>query len=147
VVPLFRQQAKAGIITITDERMTRFWISLDQAVDLVLWAVEHMRGGEIFVPKIPSVRVIDVAEAIAPGVPRAIVGIRPGEKLHELLVTSDESRHTVDAGDLYVTLPEHPWWEAGGLVAAGKALPDGFVYSSDQNDRWLDVAELREALA
>src|SRR5947209_4242020 len=93
VVPLFRQQAATGRVTITDRRMTRFWITLDQAVDLVLYALEHMTGGEVFIPKIPSMKVVDLAEAVAPGVPRDVTGIRPGEKLHEVLLTADESRH------------------------------------------------------
>jgi UDP-N-acetylglucosamine 4,6-dehydratase len=148
VVPVFRDQiAKNGSLTITDERMTRFWITLPQAVDLVLYALTHMTGGEIFIPKIPSMRVVDLAEAMAPGVPREIIGIRPGEKLHEVLVTADESRHAIDAGDTYVVLPEHPWWVERPEWVAGKALDDGFVYSSDNNDRWLDAEELTALLS
>src|SRR5205814_4483676 len=96
VVPLFRDQAASGSLTITDERMTRFWITLPQAVDLVLFALRHATGGEVFIPKIPSMHVTDLAEAMAPGVPRDLIGIRPGEKLHEVLITADESRHTID---------------------------------------------------
>lgn len=147
VVPLFKQQAETGMLTITDERMTRFWITLDQAVDLVFFALEHASGGEVIVPKIPSVRVTDLAEAIAPGVPREVTGIRPGEKLHELLLTSDETRHTLDIGDRFVILPEHPWWSAGHPWSEGKPVADGFVYASDQNDHWLGVDELRSFLA
>ena len=100
VVPVFRDQlANHGRITITDERMTRFWITLPQAVDLVLHALDHMEGGEVFVPKIPSMRVVDLADAMAPGVAHELIGIRPGEKLHEILITPDEARHTIDAGD------------------------------------------------
>ena len=146
VVPLFRQQAQEGRLTITDERMTRFWITLDQAVDLVYFALEHMTGGEVFIPKIPSMRVVDLAEAMAPGVPRDVIGIRPGEKLHEVLVTADESRHTRDAGDVYVVLPEHPWWQGDPHWLEGKPLDDGFVYSSDRNDRWLTTKELATLL-
>ena len=142
VVPLFHQQAAAGRLTITDERMTRFWITLPQAVDLVLYAFEHMTGGEVFIPKIPSMKVVELAEAMAPGVPRDIVGIRPGEKLHEVLLTADESRHAIDAGDVYVVLPEHPWWDAHPKRLEGKSLDDGFVYSSDSNDWWLTTEEL-----
>jgi UDP-N-acetylglucosamine 4,6-dehydratase len=143
-VPVFRQQASTdGRITITDERMTRFWITLPQAVDLVLHALDHMQGGEIFVPKIPSMRVVDLAEALAPGVPRDVIGIRAGEKLHELLLTGDESRHTIDGGDVYVVLPEHPWWDENASKLAGTApLADDFVYSSDSNDWWLSSDEL-----
>jgi UDP-N-acetylglucosamine 4,6-dehydratase len=147
VVPVFRQQIeRAGRITITDERMTRFWIMLPQAVDLVLHALEHMHGGEVFIPKIPSMRVTDLAEAIAPGVPRDIIGIRPGEKLHELLITADESRHAIDAGSVYVVLPEQPWWDGKAPGAIGDRLPDGFVYASDTNDEWLTVPQLRAML-
>ena len=142
VVPLFRKQKEEGRITITDERMTRFWITLDQAVDLVLYAYEHMVGGEIFIPKIPSMRVTDLAEAMAPGVPVEVIGIRPGEKLHELLLTSDESRHAVDADDVYVILPEHPWWTDNPKWLEGKPLEDGFVYSSETNDWWLGPNDL-----
>ncbi len=147
VVPLFRQQvAEQGRITITDERMTRFWITLPQAVDLVLYALDHMEGGEVFIPKIPSMRVTDLADAIAPGVARETIGIRPGEKLHELLITADESRHAIDAGEVYVVLPEHPWWDAKGPAAFSNPIPDGFVYASDTNDVWLTVPELRAML-
>jgi UDP-N-acetylglucosamine 4,6-dehydratase len=142
VVPLFRKQKEEGRITITDERMTRFWITLDQAVDLVLYAVEHMVGGEIFIPKIPSMKVTDLADAMAPGVPVEVIGIRPGEKLHELLLTSDESRHSIDADDVYVVLPEHPWWEDNPKWIEGRPLADGFVYSSETNEWWLGPDDL-----
>jgi UDP-N-acetylglucosamine 4,6-dehydratase len=147
VVPVFRRQIEQdGRLTITDERMTRFWITLDQAVDLVMHAFDHGRGGEVFVPKIPSMRVVDLAEAMAPGVEREIIGIRPGEKLHELLLTSDESRHAVDIGDLYVVLPEHPWWDHDVAYRDGKPLADDFAYSSGTNDEWLGVEELAALL-
>ena len=143
VVPLFRQQmADQGRLTITDERMTRFWITLPQAVDLVLHALGNMEGGEIFIPKIPSMRVVDLAEAMAPGVPRDVIGIRPGEKLHELMLTADESRHAIDAGTTYVVLPEHSWWSEQTTRISGTPVPDGFVYSSDGNDRWLSAHDL-----
>ncbi len=147
VVPLFQRQRDEGHLTITDERMTRFWITLPQSADLVLYALEHMVGGEIFIPKIPSMRVVELADAMAPGVPREVIGIRAGEKLHELLITSDESRHTVDAGDVYVVLPEHPWWESHPRWIEGKPLEDGWVYSSDQNDWWLTRDELAELVS
>ena len=143
VVPLFRRQVDEGRLTITDERMTRFWISLPEAVQLVLHALEHAQGGEVFIPKIPSMRVVDLAEAMAPGVPVEVIGIRPGEKLHELLLTSDESRHAVDAGDTYVLLPEHQWWDTHSNESVGKPLDDGFIYGSDTNDEWLDSPALR----
>ena len=146
VVPLFRRQRDEGRLTITDERMTRFWITLAQAVDLVMYALEHSVGGEVFIPKIPSMRVTDLAEAMAPGVPVDVVGIRPGEKLHEVLITGDESRHTIDAGDVYVVLPEHPWWDDRPGWAAGEPVEDGFVYDSGTNDVWLDSDGLRRML-
>ena len=146
VIPLFRQQAQQGRITITDARMTRFWISLDQAVELVFYALEHMVGGEVFIPKIPSMRVPDLARAIAPDAEVDVIGIRPGEKIHEVLLTADESRHSIDAGEVYVVLPEHPWWVASPRWMEGKPLADGFVYSSDSNDRWLGEAEIAELL-
>jgi UDP-N-acetylglucosamine 4,6-dehydratase/5-epimerase len=147
VVPVFRAQKDAGRLTITDERMTRFWITLPQAVDLVLFALEHSIGGEVIVPKIPSVLVTDLAEAIAPGVPREVKGIRPGEKLHEILITADESRHTIDAGEVYVVLPEHPWWASHPRWMDGKPLDDGFVYASNTNDWWLGHDEVIAMLA
>ena len=148
VIPVFREQlARDGRLTITDDRMTRFWITLPQAVDLVLHALAGMEGGEIFVPKIPSMRVSDLAEALAPGAPRDVVGIRPGEKLHELLITSDEARHAIDAGNVYLVMPEHPWWDEMGPSAVGKACDDDFVYASDTNDEWLSIDDLRAVLA
>ena len=146
VVPLFREQAKQGRLTITDERMTRFWLTLDQAVDLVFHTLDHMHGGEIFVPKIPSVRVTDLAAAIAPNVPCEVTGIRPGEKLHETLLTVDEARHTVETDRHYVILPEHPWWDDEQAGHAGRAVVDDFVYASDTNSWWLDEHELRTLL-
>ncbi len=146
VVPLFREQLTSGRLTLTDPRMTRFWITLPQAVDLVLYALDHMVGGEVFIPKIPSMRVTDLAEAMAPGVPVDTIGIRPGEKLHEILLTDDESRHAIDAGDVYVVLPEHPWWTARPDWMGGTPLEDGFTYASHTNDWWLDAAELQALL-
>ena len=147
VVPLFeRQIAEGGPLTITDERMTRFWITLPEAVDLVMTALDRSVGGEIFIPKIPSMRVTDLAEAMAPDLERRTIGIRPGEKLHEILITDDEARHSIDAGDIYVVLPEHPWWTSAPHWVEGAALPDGFVYASGTNDEWLDVDQLRAQL-
>ena len=146
VVPLFRRQIAEGRLTITDERMTRFWITLPQAVDLVEYAMEHAVGGEIFIPKIPSMKVTDLAAAMAPGLPVEIIGIRPGEKLHEVLITDDESRHTVDAGDVYVVLPEHPWWTDRPRWVDGAPLEDGYIYASNTNDEWLGPDELRQVL-
>ena len=146
VVPLFGRQRLQGRVRITDERMTRFWITLDQAVDLVLFALDHAAGGEVFIPKIPSMRLVDLAEAIAPGVPVELIGIRPGEKLHEVLLTQDESRHAVEAEGLYIVLPEHAWWTDHPSWMVGKPLSEGFVYSSDGNDMWLTTEELRRLI-
>ena len=146
VVPVFRQQIAEGRITITDERMTRFWITLPQSVALVLYALEHMSGGEIFIPRIPSMHVVDLADVIAPGLPQEMIGIRPGEKLHEILLTNDESRHAIEVDQVYVVLPEHPWWTDHPRWIEGKPLQDGFVYASNTNDRWLDKDELASML-
>ncbi len=145
VVPVFQRQVEEGRLTITDERMTRFWITLAQAVDLVLYALERSRGGEIYVPKIPSMKITDLADAIGREVPRDITGIRPGEKLHELLLTADESRHAIETDDKYIVMPEHPWWDLDA-VGNGKPLPDGFTYASNTNDEWLDVAQLTDMI-
>ncbi|MGH2892647.1 MAG: polysaccharide biosynthesis protein, partial [Solirubrobacteraceae bacterium] len=139
VIPIFRQQAATGEVTITDERMTRFWITLQQAVEFVLSCLPLVKGGETFVPKIPSMRIVDVAEALAPDAARVITGIRPGEKLHEVLLTEDESRNSFDIGDRYVIMPAR----LETLPPAGDALPDGFRYSSDENDLWLTAEQLR----
>jgi UDP-N-acetylglucosamine 4,6-dehydratase/5-epimerase len=147
VVPLFKEQMKAGKLTITDERMTRFWITLPEAVDLVLFAMEHAKGGEIFIPKIPSMRMPDLAEAMAPGVPVEIIGIRPGEKLHEVLLTDDEARHAIETEDNYVVLPEHPWWTDEHPWIDGKPLQDDFVYASNTNEWWLSSDELQARIA
>lgn len=147
VVPLFQEQKAQGRITLTDERMTRFWITLPQAVDLVLYALEHMHGGEVFIPKIPSMKVLDLAATIAPDLPREIIGIRPGEKLHEVLLTSDESRHSIDVGDVYVVLPEQPSWTFHRYWIDGKPLDEGFTYSSENNAAWLSDEQLRVMLS
>jgi UDP-N-acetylglucosamine 4,6-dehydratase len=145
VVPIFLKQAEQGELTITDERMTRFWITLPQAVDFVLKRLAVMEGGEIFVPKIPSMRVVDLADAIAPGATRTVTGIRPGEKLHEVMLTEDESRHALEQDDGYLIYPEFPTWRSEPYTG-GEPPEDGFRYSSDNNDEWLDAAALREML-
>ncbi len=139
VIPIFRQQSLTGTVTITDERMTRFWITLDQAVEFVLSSIPMVRGGETFVPKIPSMRVVDIAAALAPEAERVITGIRPGEKLHEVLLTEDEARHSYDLGDRYVILPAR----LEPVRVPGAPLPEGFRYSSDANEQWLTPEEFR----
>jgi len=145
VIPIFLAQADTGRITITDERMTRFWITLRQAVEFVLTRLDLMEGGEVFVPKIPSMRVSEIADAIAPDAERVIVGIRPGEKLSEVLVTEDESRHARELADCYVIHPEFPLWRSDPYTH-GSPVPEGFRYSSDTNPEQLTAAELRAML-
>jgi UDP-N-acetylglucosamine 4,6-dehydratase/5-epimerase len=145
VIPLFLRQRETGTLTVTDPRMTRFFITLSAAVDFVITSAEQMVGGEIFVPKIPSVRIMELAAAIAPEAKIDLVGIRPGEKLHEQLLMSDEARHTIDLGDRYGVLPEFHAWTQSELPA-GDPLPEGFIYSSDTNTEWLEAEALQEFL-
>ncbi|MFQ5889666.1 MAG: UDP-N-acetylglucosamine 4,6-dehydratase (inverting) [Gemmatimonadota bacterium] len=145
VIPVFRQQRTNGKITITDHRMTRFWITLDRGVEFVMSCIEVMYGGEVFVPKIPSMRIIDLAEAVAPGCDVEYIGIRPGEKVHEALVSANEVRHTVELEDMYVILPVHPWWPIDNW-SKGRALPEDFRYASNTNSDWLSIDELRELI-
>lgn len=146
VVPLFLKQRGHGLLTITDDRMTRFWITLNQAVEFVVYAVENMQGGEVFVPKIPSMRVLDLAEAIAPGCKVSRVGVRPGEKVHEILITEEDSHNTFEYPEMYVTYPRFAWWNAKKLKG-GKAVPMGFTYASDSNEHWLTTEDLRKILS
>ncbi len=142
VVPLFRRLVAEGRpLTVTDRRMTRFWITLADAVELVMYAFDNMRGGEVFVPRLPSMRITDLAEAMAPGTDVEYVGIRPGEKLHEQLITIDEARHTVRVGDVYVVLPESHDWKKG-TEWSGTSVPDDFEYISGTNDEWLTSEQL-----
>jgi UDP-N-acetylglucosamine 4,6-dehydratase/5-epimerase len=143
VIPLFREQSRNGHLTITDERMTRFWIDMDGAIRLVLRGLDLMTGGEIFIPKLPTTDIVTLAEALAPGVPRRTVGIRPGEKLHETLISVEESRRTRDLGDLLVIWPEFQFHGHGPADAPGSRVPDGFSYTSDQPDLRLDVEQTR----
>jgi len=144
VVPLFLKQRASGKITITDERMTRFWLSLEQGVHFVINCIEQMEGGEVFVPKIPSTKVIDLARAIAPDAEIEIIGIRPGEKLHEDLLSVDEARHTVEVEDMYVVQPAGAFWFGYSWQDEGKSLPEGFAYTSANNTEWLDLEGIRE---
>ncbi|HOB43304.1 MAG TPA: UDP-N-acetylglucosamine 4,6-dehydratase (inverting) [Bacillota bacterium] len=141
IIPLFLEQRKQGRVTITDERMTRFWLTLEQGARFVARCIETMKGGEIFVPKIPSMRITDLARVIAPDCEVEIIGIRPGEKLHEVLLTEDEARHSKDMGDYFVIEPELQFWQKNDGYE-GKNLPEGFRYSSDSNIDWLDADDL-----
>lgn len=141
VIPFFKSMAGSGVLPITDERMTRFWITLDQGVEFVLSSLERMVGGELFVPKIPSMRITELAKAMAPEARIEIVGIRPGEKLHEEMISVDDARRTIDAGDRYIIQPEFGWWT--DETVKGTPVPEGFAYTSDRNDNWLTSEQLK----
>lgn len=142
VVPLFLEQKKDGVLTITDEKMTRFWITLEQGVRFVIECIDRMRGGEVFVPKIPSMKITDLADVIAPRAKKEVIGIRPGEKVNEILLTEEEARHAREFDDYFVIEPEYPFWGKDD-VQGGKLLPEGFRYTSDNNNWWLSKDELK----
>jgi UDP-N-acetylglucosamine 4,6-dehydratase len=143
VVPVFLKQRGTGKLTITDERMTRFWLSLEEGVRFVIGCIERMQGGEVFVPKIASMKVVDLAKAIAPEAALDFVGIRPGEKLHEVLISEDEARNTLETEGMYIVKPPETLWERS-LNYQGTPLSDGFRFSSDANTKWLDPAGIKE---
>lgn len=140
VVPIFLDQRETGVVTITDERMTRFWITLDQGVEFVSRCIEQMTGGEVFVPKIPSMRLMDLVTALAPHCRVSFVGIRPGEKIHEVLLSIDEARHAVETDSMFVIQPAFPWWSSQRIEDA-RPLPDGFSYTSNNNPDWLTTEQ------
>jgi UDP-N-acetylglucosamine 4,6-dehydratase len=149
-VPLLRKLVADGAesIPITDERMTRFWITVDQGVNFVLSSLAMMDGGEIFVPKIPSMNMVDMAQALAPGLPFHVIGIRPGEKLHEIMITRDDARNTVEYGDRYLILPQFgSWGETQGRDKTYRPVVENFVYSSDSNSEILSSEQLLEMCA
>lgn len=148
VIPFFIKKKKDGVIPITDETMTRFNITLQGGVDMVLHALEHAWGGEIFVPKIPSYRITDVAEAIGPECKKVVVGIRPGEKIHEEMITTSDSFYTYDLGQYYAIVSSTPYWKVDNFVKHfnAKKVPLGFCYSSGANDEWVTVSELRQLI-
>ncbi len=145
VIPLFLRQKASGVVTVTDPRMTRFWLTLEQGVRCVLHSLERMEGGEIFVPKIPSMNIVDLAEAIAPECERRFIGIRPGEKLHETLVSEDESRHAAETDEMYVIRPPYSTEDAVPC-AVGAGNCEGFKYTSDTCSQSLSVDELRNLI-
>jgi len=147
VVPLFLKQRASGKVTITDDRMTRFWLSLEQGVHFVINCIEQMEGGEVFVPKIPSTTIVDLAKAIAPESEIDIIGIRPGEKLHEVLISEDEARTTVEMERMYVVQPAEALWFGYQWQSKGTLLTDGYRYSSDNNSEWLDVNGIKQFVA
>ena len=145
VIPFFAKKAKDGTIPITDERMTRFLITLEEAVNFVIKSFSMMHGGELFVPKIPSVRIIDLAMAMAPKCKIRIIGTRPGEKLHEVMVSEDDARNTLEFKGYYIVKPNFPWWEDKNH-SGGKKVSNGFRYSSNNNKDWLEGKRLKEFL-
>ena len=148
VIPFFLKQREQGMISITDRRMTRFNITLDQGVQLVLFALSRMWGGEIFIPKIPSYRILDLVEAIAPGCKKMFIGIRPGEKLHEEMITTTDALNTMEFNDYFVIMPSCPLWSVEGFMRRfeGRRCPEGFHYSSGDNTKWLTVEQIRRLI-
>jgi len=146
VIPFFHKMRSTGSLPITDKRMTRFWITLDQGVQFVLDSLQRMKGGEIFVPKIPSVKVVDLARVIAPDCQLQFVGIRPGEKLHEAMITEDDARKTVEFDDYFIIKPEQPGWLSEGETYGGVPLHERFSYCSHTNSHWLTDEEIRQYL-
>jgi UDP-N-acetylglucosamine 4,6-dehydratase/5-epimerase len=152
VIPFFLEQKEKGILPITDERMTRFSITLQDGVDFVLKCLDRMWGGELFVPKIPSYRILDVAEAIAPGIKKKIIGIRPGEKLHEEMITKTDAINTVEFDDYYVILPSIDMWEIKKFINESNSIPGkkcnhNFTYDSEINKHFLTVEELKNMVS
>jgi UDP-N-acetylglucosamine 4,6-dehydratase len=147
VVPIFLKQRQNGKLTITDMRMTRFWLTLEQGVRFVIRCTEQMHGGEVFVPKIPSTRIVDLARVIAPDAELEVVGIRPGEKLHEVLIHEDEARSTVELEDMFVVQPSSELWFGHEWQNEGKPLEDGFRYTSETNPQWLSVDQIHALIA
>lgn len=141
VIPVFLEQRRNGVITITDSRMTRFWLTLEQGVRFVVKCLELMQGGEVFVPKIPSMKIVDLAKLVAPEAEMKIIGIRPGEKIHEVLLSEDEASHTCELDDMFVIQPLDVWW-GDGHWADGRPLSAGFRYASDTNPCWLTPEEM-----
>jgi len=149
VIPFFLERRKTGVLPITDPAMTRFNISLQEGVDMVLWALEHAQGGEIFVPKIPSYRITDVAKAIGPECEHPVIGIRPGEKIHEEMITASDSANTVDIGNYFAILPSAGDHSVQSYCAAfgGQPVAPGFAYDSGSNTEFLTVAQLQQLIA
>jgi UDP-N-acetylglucosamine 4,6-dehydratase len=147
VIPIFFQQRQNDKLTITDKRMTRFWLTLEQGVRFVIKCTEQMYGGEVFVPKIPSTKIIDLAKVIAPQADIEVIGIRPGEKLHEVLINTDEARATVELEDMFIVQPSGSLWFGHDWNDEGLSLPDGFHYGSDTNPQWLTIEQMHEIIA
>ena len=148
VIPFFQHIIDMGgtSLPITDYRMTRFWISLEQGVELVIKALDEAKGGETFISKIPSFKITDLAEAMLPGCEKPEVGIREGEKLHEIMVTREDSLHTYEYENHFIIYPHYNWWGKSDIIPGGKLVEQGFEYSSGTNTEWLSVDDLREKL-
>ena len=146
VIPFFLKKKDEGVIPITDERMTRFWIRLEQGVQFVLDSFKRMQGGELFVPKIPSMNILDLSKAIAPEAKIKIVGIRPGEKIHEVMISADDAVNTLEFDSYFVIQPAHPWFDNLEYIKinGGRQVENGFTYSSGNNTEWLTIEELRK---
>ncbi len=144
VIPYFLKQREGGMVYITDPRMTRFWITLEQGVEFVLDCLERMVGGELFVPKIPSMNIMDLAKAICPGCKTEIIGIRPGEKLHEVMIPRDDARNTLEFDNYYLVQPDYRFFEHRFKNSDGKPVPEDFEYNSKTNPWWLTIEEMRE---
>ena len=149
VIPFFIKKKAEGVLPITHESMTRFWITLKQGVEFVLYCLKQMHGGELFVPKIPSMNIMDLAKAIAPEAKTEIIGIRPGEKIHEVMISLDDALNTIEFESHYVIQPAHPWWDNLKYIKikGGKEVENDFVYSSDNNSDWLSVDRLKQYIA
>jgi len=143
VIPLFIKKRETGVLPITDPRMTRFWITLEQGVNFVLRCLENMVGGELFVPKIPSMKIMDLAKTIGPNCKTEIVGIRPGEKLHEVMITKDDARRTEEFGDFYIIKPDFWYFDRRYNNGEGKMVQDDFEYNSGSNSWWLTVDDMK----
>ena len=148
VIPFFLDKKKEGVLPITDINMTRFNIPIQGGVDLVLHALEHAWGGEIFIPKIPSYRIMELAEAVAPAAEKQVIGIRPGEKVHEEMITASDSFYTYEVGDNYVILPTITQWKLADYLIMNKAklVQPGFTYNSGTNPEWLTVQQIRNLI-
>jgi UDP-N-acetylglucosamine 4,6-dehydratase len=149
VIPFFLKRKEEGVLPITDERMTRFWITLDHGVQFVLDVLKRMKGGELFVPKIPSMNIMDLAKAIAPEAKRKIIGIRPGEKIHEVMISSDDAINTLEFDTYFVIQPSHPWWDNLEYINinGGREVDESFTYSSGNNTQWLTIDKLKKMIA
>jgi UDP-N-acetylglucosamine 4,6-dehydratase len=146
VIPLFKEQKEKGEVTVTDKRMTRFWLTLTQGVEFVISCIDRMQGGEVFVPKVPSMKMVDLAKAVAPECKIKYIGIRPGEKINECLLTEDEARNALEFNNYFVIKPQHPWWKEENHKD-GKPVPEGFRYTSDNNSEWLSEDKIRNMIA